>query len=86
MTRYAPPVYRPAAVSGSASAPSMGAMGTMNVGDWLMLLGGGLVTGIGINSVVGGVTKVNFVGIILGGVVALVGGTVFVREMGKLLS
>jgi hypothetical protein len=76
--RYAPPAAR----------PEMGKVADLSFTDWLMLGGGAIVTGSGITAAIAALPsskrKTNLVGLVVGGVVALVGGTTFVSEFRKL--
>lgn len=57
------------------------------MGDWLLLAGGAVVAGAGLNTFYNGVTqrrKPNFVGIMLGGVLSAVGIVVVGTEVNKL--
>lgn len=66
----------------------LGAVGSMDVTDWLLLGGGAVVAGVGLNSIYGAVTarKTNFIGITLGAVLTAVGVAVTGREVNRLAS
>lgn len=79
--RYAPPAYRPA----------MGAIRDLTLTDWAMLGGGAIVTGSGLNAVIAGLPSksrksVNWVALLVGSVVTLVGGTTFIAKFQKLVA
>lgn len=78
--RYTPPAIR----------PSMGKVSDLSAVDWAMLGGGAIVTGSGLNAVVASLPakkkNMNWVGFLVGGVVALVGGTAFVQSFKKLIA
>ena len=78
--RYAPPAIH----------PSMGKVADLSVVDWAMLGGGAIVTGSGLNAAVASLPaknkNMNWVGFLVGGVVALVGGTAFVSSFRKLIA
>lgn len=82
-SRYAPPVVRP-----PQQLRQLGAVADMGILDWAMLGGGAIVASAGVNSVIKGLPskkhKISLMGLIVGGVVTLVGGTVFVQEFRKL--
>lgn len=85
MLPYRPPQQRPV-LAAPPPRRNLGAISSLDVGDWLMLFGGALVGGIGINAVVGQVQTKKFdaVGLLLDAVIIAVGGTVFVQKFGKL--
>lgn len=80
--RFAPPAVRP--------APKMGAMGDLSVLDWAMLGGGAIVVGSGLTAFIKGMParkrRADLLNIVVGGVVALVGGTTFVQEFKKIMA
>lgn len=66
-----------------ASRPQMGAMSSMGATDWLLLLGGAVVGGAGINGLVGqfsGPAKPNAIGVMIDLVLAGVGLALFVQK------
>lgn len=75
---YSPPAQR----------SQMGAVKDLSFVDWLMLGGGAIVTGSGVTAAIAALPsskkKANLVGLVVGSVVALVGGTTFVQEFRKL--
>lgn len=88
MLAYRPVAYRPAAVRPALAQPRMGAIQSMNVGDWLLLLGGGIVGGAGVNGLIGNLRGpgINAISLALNLVLTAVGGTIFVDKFGKLTS
>lgn len=66
----------------------LGAISTMGVADWLYMGGGAVVAGVGLTSVYGGVTgrRPDFIGIMLGGVLATVGVALVGNGVKKLAS
>lgn len=68
--------------------PKMGAVASMGWTDWLLLGGGAIVAGVGLNNIYGGVTtrKPNFVSIALGTVLTLTGVAVAGMEVSKMTS
>ena len=91
MNGYRPAGYRPVALSpmhyqvAGRNGAHMGALSSLNVLDWVLLLGGAVVGGVGVNGLVGQVTsgKMNAVSVLLDIVLAGVGLTLFVREGAK---
>lgn len=89
MNGYRTVGYRPvlalAPVHYQVAGPRMGALVDMNVLDWVLLLGGAVVGGVGVNGLVNQVSsgRPNAVGILLDIVLAGVGLTLFVREGSK---
>ena len=75
---YAPPVQR----------QQLGKVADLSLTDWLMLAGGGIVTASGITAGIAALPsskkKANVIGLLVGTVVTLVGGTTFVSEFRKL--
>ena len=71
---YAPPSYE------------MGAPSSMDAGDWLMLGGGAIVAGVGVNGIVGQLSgnRFNAVGFLLDIVLLGFGGTIFLQKLGKM--
>jgi hypothetical protein len=73
-----------------APAQQLGKVSDLSAIDWAMLSGGAIVTGAGLNGIVSALPskkkKVNFVGILVGSVVTLVGGTAFLQNFKKLVS
>lgn len=90
MLAYRHPGFRPAIVRivppALAQARRMGAVSSMTVGDWLLLLGGGIVGGAGVNGLVGNLHTpgINAISIALNLVLTAVGGTLFVDKFSKL--
>lgn len=72
--------------SPARSPASLGRAADLGWTDWLLLFGGGVVAGAGVNVAVGGIKSGNAVGILIGGTLATVGGIIFVREFGKLVA
>lgn len=76
--RYAPPAAR----------PQMGAVKDLGVKEWAMLGGGAIVAAAGISGVIAALPsrkrKLGVVGLIVGSVVTLVGGTAFVENFNRL--
>lgn len=93
--QYRPPVVHrhqvvqyPAQLS-QAQGKQLGTVGQMSWTDWLLLGGGTIAAGVGLNTVYSGVTqrrKPNFVGILLGGVVTAVGVAVMGTEINKMVA
>ncbi len=78
--------YRPPAMS-----PQLGAVKDLTWDNWALLGGGAIVLGAGLNTVVSGFPSKkrrtwNFVSLLVGGVVSLVGGTAFVANFKKLVA
>lgn len=75
--RYAPPARQ-----------QMGAIKDLGVKEWAMLGGGAVVAAAGITGVIAALPskkrKLGIVGLIVGGVVTLVGGTAFIDNFNKL--
>ncbi len=73
-----------------APAQQLGKVSDLSVVDWAMLGGGAIVTGAGLNGFVAALPsrkhKVSLVGLLVGGVVTLVGGTAFIQNFKKLVS
>lgn len=88
MIAYRPLAYRPATIRPALAQPQMGAIQSMNVGDWLLLLGGGIVGGAGVNSLIGNLMgpRINAISLALNLVLTAIGGTLFVQKFGKLTS
>lgn len=76
--QYAPPSAR----------PQMGAMKDLGVKEWAMLSGGAIVAAAGISGAIAALPsrkrKINVVGLLVGTVVTLVGGTAFVDNFNRL--
>jgi len=76
--RYAPPAQR----------LQLGAVKDLGVKEWAMLGGGAVVAAAGINAVIGALPskkrKVGVIGLVVGTVVTLVGGTAFVDSFNRL--
>lgn len=89
MISYRVPSYRPAVNPYQArlAAQRLGAIGDMSVGDWALLVGGGIVGGAGINGIVGQIRtrKWDAIGLLMSGVLTAVGLTVFVDKFRKLI-
>ena len=90
MISYRAPAYRPAIASAPQSFRSvqhhqLGAFSSMTAANWGLLLGGAIVGGVGINSLIGQAyaKKMNAVSVLLGLVLAGVGLTVFVQNGSK---
>lgn len=78
--------YRPAALS-----PQLGKVSDLTWDQWALLGGGAIVLGAGLNTVVSAFPSKkrktwNFIPLLIGGVVALVGGTAFVGNFKKLVA
>lgn len=88
MIAYQPPVYHPGI--SSTPRPQMGSLSSMTVGDWLLLGGGAIVGGSGVNGLVGNFLgkkpKPNAVSILLNVILAGVGLTLFVDKGRKAIS
>jgi hypothetical protein len=67
------------------AGPRMGALTDMNVFDWLLLAGGAVVGGVGVNGLISQASsgRPNAVGVLLNIVLAGVGLSLFVREGAK---
>ena len=77
------PVMHPAHYQ--VAGPRMGAITDMNLWDWVLLAGGAVVGGIGVNGLVGQLSggRPNAINVLLDIVLAGVGLTLFVREGAK---
>lgn len=81
MIGYKAPAYRPAPML--ASRPQMGAMSSMTGVDWLLLLGGVVVGGAGINGLRNqftGPAPANAISVLLDIVLTGVGLTLFIQK------
>ncbi len=79
MIGYQTPAYRPSI----APRPQMGSMASMGGMDWVLLLGGAVVGGAGINGLVSqftGPAKPNAIGVMVDLVLAGVGVTLFLQK------
>lgn len=82
MVRYQAPAYRPSIAMG-ASRHQMGAMSSMGGMDWVLLLGGAVVGGAGINGLVrqfGGPGAPNAISVLVDIVLTGVGLTLFIQK------
>lgn len=88
MVAYRPPAYRPAAVHPALAKSQMGSIQSMDIGDWLLLLGGGIVGGAGVNGLIENLMgpRINAISLALNLVLTAIGGTLFVQKFGKLTS
>lgn len=92
MVGYQVPAYSPArpkfVSKARLASPKLGAVGDMNVGDWLLLGGGAVVGGAGVNGLIAQfrARKFNAIGAMFSLVLTGVGVTVFVDKFGKLLA
>ena len=80
MVRYQVPAYRPA---------QLGAVTSMTGPDWLLLLGGAVVGGAGINGLVSqfsGPGKANAIAVLIDVALAGVGLALFVQKGGKAIA
>lgn len=85
MYGYQPPQYQQS-LRQAPQPTRMGAVSSLGVGDWLLMAGGAIVAGAGLNTLYTGVTakrKPNFVSILVGGILTLVGGTLTIQEINK---
>ena len=68
--------------------PQMGAVKDLGIKDWAMLGGGAIVAAAGISSFISGLPakkrRTQWITLVVGGVVTLVGGTAFVDNFNKL--
>lgn len=86
---FRPPTLRPhGPVLAYAPPYEMGSPSMMTAGDWLLLVGGVVVTGVGVNGIIGQAVdgRFNAVGLLLDLVFLGLGGTVFVQKFGKMTS
>ena len=88
MIAYHPVAFRPAPAPRftMARGPQLGAPSSMNVWDWLLLLGGVIVGGAGINGLVGQFSSFNAIGLLLDLVLSAVGLTLFFQKGAKLMA
>jgi hypothetical protein len=88
MIGYQVPAYRPSRMM--ASRPQMGSMSSMGGMDWLLLLGGAVVGGAGINGLVsqfsGPAAKPNAISVMVDLVLAGVGVALFVQKGSQAIS
>lgn len=90
MVGFQPMQYRPPVVhrhiASAQPGPKMGSLSSLGVTDWLLMGGGAVVAGAGLNTIYGGLTarKTNFIGLTLGVVLAAVGVAVVGSEVTKL--
>lgn len=89
MLAYRYPAYRPApnrppAMKGGA----LGALQSMTLGDWLLLAGGAVVGGAGVNALVkqAAARRIDAISIALALILTGVGGTLFVQKFGKMVA
>lgn len=75
--------YGPPTSEGNAS---MGSPASMDASDWLMLGGGAIVAGVGVNGMIGQFSGNRFsaVGFLLDVVLLGLGGTIFLQKLGKM--
>lgn len=86
MYGYQPPQYQQSLRQAPQQRSQMGAVSSLGVTDWLLMGGGAIVAGVGLNTIYTGVTKTkkpNFVSLLVGGILTLVGGTLTVQEIQK---
>ena len=86
--QYRPAYPAPRSVLEASQPRRLGSVASMGWTDWLLLGGGAIVAGVGLNNIYGGVTtrKPNFVGIALGAVLTLTGVAVAGMEVSKMTS
>ena len=89
MLNYAPAANR-AVLAAKPQSPALGALSSMTFGDWLLLGGGVVVGGAGINNLVANFTgprpKPNAISVMANLVLAAVGLTLFIDKGGKAIA
>jgi hypothetical protein len=82
MMRYQVPAYRPAPMMAASRPLQMGSMASMTGIDWVLLLGGAVVGGAGINGLVSQFSSArpNAIGVLVDVVLTGVGLTLFVQK------
>lgn len=85
MIQYQVPAYRPPATIRRNLPTRLGqAQAAMTFGDWLLLAGGAVVGGVGVNMAIGGFRRpMNAVPILLGAVLTAVGASIFFDKIGR---
>ncbi len=92
MIAYQPVAFRPGTsvaprfTMAESRAHQLGAASSMSVWDWLLLLGGAIVGGAGINGLIGQMSSFNAIGLLLDLVLSAVGLTLFFQKGAKLAS